>query len=454
MKIALVYPRYRYPSGDPPLGLAALAGVLRNAGIEAELLDPTFEKNPRSWLLDRLAEGSWDMVGFSAMVTQIKDALEAAQLTKLFHPFTKIIIGGPQATVMPEEVLKHPAVDAVCVGEGEAAILEMARRGGFEELPGVWHKKNGEIVRSPSCEPLDLDALPAPDFSGLPIEKYLSHWFQLDSVSIDLRGLPVIASRGCPYHCSYCQPTLERLFGRGLRKRSPDGIVEELKGHVSRYGINAFNFLDDTFPADKKWAIDVCKALESANLGLKWGANIRADLADRELLVAMKRAGLAKIFVGIESSSERVLKDIYRKGISISQAHDTITLAKELDIKIQGYFMMGAPTETPEEILETIRLARRLPLNEAVFNITTPLPGTELFDRFRDQIAMPVEDMDYYSVYPWKGGAGVSAGRLARWRMWAYLSFYLHPKRIGILAGQLGSGRGLKRTLLKLRRLV
>ncbi len=295
MKVALVYPRYRYPSGDPPLGLAALAGVLRDEGVEPDLLDPTFEKNPRSWLLDRLAEKSYDLVGISAMITQIKDALEVARVVRFFHPFTKIIIGGPQATVMPEEVLKHPAVDAICIGEGEAAIREIARLGGqFDGVPGIWHKKDGEIVRKDACDPLDLNDIPMPDFNGLPMEKYLAHWFQLDSVSSELRGIPIIASRGCPYHCSYCQPTLEKLFGKGLRKRSPESIVEELKKRVAEYGINAFIFVDDTFPADKKWALEVCRALEEANLGLRWGANVRADLASEELLTAMKRAGLAK----------------------------------------------------------------------------------------------------------------------------------------------------------------
>ncbi len=109
--------------------------------------------------------------------------------------------------------------------------------------------------------------------------------------------------------------------------------------------------------------------------------------------------------------------------------------------------------QTPEEIAETIRLARSLPIDEAVFNITTPLPGTELFERFRDQINSPVEEMDYYRVYPWRAGEGLSPGRIRRLRMWAYLSFYLHPGRIGTLASQLSNAGGIKRTLLKLRRL-
>lgn len=455
MKIALVYPRYRYPSGDPPLSLAYLSAVFKKNGIEPDIYDSTFEKNPRSWLLDRLAEINYDIVGISAMITQIKDALEVAQTVKFFHPKSTVIIGGAQATVMPERVIEHPAVDAVCIGEGEAVAEGLAQaKGRLEDVDGIWYKKDGEVIKNNPAQRLNFDDIPLPDFAGLKMDRYLENWFQMDSVSPDLHGVPIMASRGCPYHCAYCQPTLDKLFGKKLRKRSPLSIIEELQKRIKDFGINAFIFVDDTFPADRKWATEVCEALESAGLKLKWGANVRADLVDKELLTVMKRAGLAKIFIGVESASDRILKEIYRKGITIEQVSRAVECAKELGIKVQGYFMLGAPTETKEEVERTIKYAVSSPIDEAVFNLTTPLPGVELYERFSHLIKMSVEEMDYYRVSPWKGKEVLDASFLRRMQLKAYFSFYTKPARFKSFASQIFSPRFARKNFLKLKRIL
>lgn len=454
MRIALVYPRYRYPSGDPPLSLAYLSAVFKKNGVEPDIYDTTFEKNPRSWLLDRLAEKCYEFVGISAMITQIRDALEVARTVKFFHPKTKVIIGGPQATVMPERVIEHPAVDAVCIGEGESVAEELSKSADLGEIGGVWYKKNGEVIKNASSPLVDLNDIPLPDFDGLRMDRYLENWFQMDSVSPDLRGMPLMASRGCPYHCAYCQPTLDKLFGKKLRKRSPDSIVKELRKRVQDFGINAFIFVDDTFPADRKWAIEVCRTLESAGLGLKWGANVRADLVDEELLSAMKRAGLAKIFIGVESASDRILREIYRKGTTINQVSRAVECAKKLGIKVQGYFMLGAPTETKEEVAGTIKYAVSSLIDEAVFNLTTPLPGVELYERFSHLIKSSVEEMDYYRIVPWEGEDVLEASFLRRMQLKAYFSFYTKPARLKNFAAQLLSPKFAGKNLLKLKRLL
>lgn len=437
------------------MSIAYLSAVFKKNGVMPDVYDTTFEKNPRSWLLDRLAEKSYEIVGISAMITQIRDALEVAQTVKFFHPRTTVIIGGPQATVMPERVIEHPAVDAVCIGEGEQVAERLVQaKGNLCEVNGVWFKRNGEVIKTAPLPRVNFDDIPLPVFDGLRMDRYLENWFQMDSVSPDLRGMPVMASRGCPYHCTYCQPTLDKIFGKKLRKRSPESIVEELKKRIRDFGINAFIFVDDTFPADRKWTFDVCQALESAELGLKWGANVRADLVDEDLLIAMKNAGLAKIFIGVESASNRILKEIYRKGITIEQVSMAIESAKKLGIKMQGYFMFGAPTETEEELKKTIEYAVSSPIDEAVFNLTTPLPGVELYEKFPHLIKMCVEDMDYYRVSAWKGKDVLNASFLRRAQLKAYFSFYAKPTRLKKIAGQVVSPRFTRKNFMKLKRIL
>ena len=189
-----------------------------------------------------------------------------------------------------------------------------------------------------------------------------------------LRGTSVLATRGCPFQCTYCQPTLERLFGRGLRQRSPAGVVNELQELQERYGLSAFLFADDTFIADRGWVQSFCRELQARKLNLIWGCNVRADLARKELLAEMRDAGLAQVRVGIEAYSDRVRNEVFRKKVSREQVEEVTRAARSLKLASQGYFMLGAPGETREEVRATVRWARRLPIDDANFNLTTPLP--------------------------------------------------------------------------------
>ena len=456
MKVALIFPRRRYPSGDPPLGLLYLAARLRErTGLVPKILDVTFARDAFAWLEAQLRAENYDLVGISVMVTMARDALLTAELCKRIRPESKVILGGPHPTMMAERMLGNPAVDAVCLGEGEETLVEVVERGGFVGVPGVWYKEGAEVRRNPARPLLkELDQLPFPAFDLLDLEPYLHGWFQLDTVRPGLRGTSVLATRGCPFQCTYCQPTLERLFGRGLRQRSPARVVDELQELQGRYRLNAFLFADDTFIADRTWVKAFCRELGSRGLGLIWGCNVRADLAQAELLAEMRDAGLRKIYVGIETYSDRIRHEVFRKQISREQVEETTAAARALKLSIQGYFMLGAPGETRAEVEETVRWARRLAIDDATFNLTTPLPGSYLFERFQEQVVAAPEDMDYYRRYAFAEGSGLSQGWLTREKLWAYLTFYFRPGRLWHLF-KLGFGSGgWSRFWMKLRRVL
>jgi len=431
VRVALCFPRFRYPCGDPPLGVAYLAAVLREEGVEVDILDSTFWSSPLDKYGRLFGSRRYDIVGISCMTSMVRDALEVAKAAKGANPRCLVVVGGPHPTVMPEHVLSSPFVDAVAIGEGERTIIELVRAGGdFTKVPGMAYKEGREVKFTPPRKPLDnLDEVPFPAWDLLPMSLYLKHWYQLDAVSFGLKGTNILGSRGCPFDCTYCQPTLRALFGHRLRKRSPESIVAELEELRRRYGIQGFMWLDDTFTIDRGWVRRVCNALIDADLGLVWGCNVRADFYDPDLLALMKRAGLRVVHIGIETASQRILDGVYRKGVTVEGAERLVRLAKRMGLKVRGYFMLGAPTETLREALSTVWLAVRLPLDDATFSITTPLPGTHLYRMTRHLIARPVEEFDYYREPVYHSSEVLHPLLLDLVKKWAYLQFYaLSPR--------------------------
>jgi radical SAM superfamily enzyme YgiQ (UPF0313 family) len=312
LRTLLVFPRFKYPSGDPPLGIAYLAAVLRERGLDVDIFDATFVKNPLQALRGQVQRTHYDLVGVSTLTSMIADAVAVARVVREESPETMIFAGGPHPTVAPEHTLEQGVFDALMLGEGEEtlpALIESGLR--LEDQPGVCYLHDGEIVRNEPAEVVaDLDALPFPAWEMLDMDQYLALWYQLDAVRYGVRGTSIMASRGCPYRCSYCQPTLGTIFGRAVRRRSPGSLVAEAAELRDRYAIEGLMWLDDTFLLDRGWMRQLCEEFVDADLGLIWGCNIRADVCDRESLELMQQAGLRMVHVGIESASQRILDEV------------------------------------------------------------------------------------------------------------------------------------------------
>ena len=457
MNIALIFPRTKYPSGDIPLGVAYLASYLRNnINCNIQIIDTTFHSDYSSYLKKNISNGKFDVVGISAMTTMIDAAYLAANIAKDYNPKTKVLLGGPHATMMLEDSLKNKHIDAVVIGEGEKTFLEFVLNiHNLDNVSGIWYKENGSIKKNAQREMVkNLDDLPYPAWDLLEIEKYIHSWFQLDSISPDIRGVSVIASRGCPYKCSFCQPTLNEIFGKKIRKRSAINIVGELKALKYGYGIEGFLFVDDTLAIDKDWVLSICNEIKKENLKIKWICNFRANLTNEDLLREMKSAGLTKVNIGIESGSQRILDEIYRKGINLEDIQRSVKIAKDLGLKVQGYFMIGAPSETEEEIKKTIELACELPLSDATFSITTPLPGTFLYHEKMNIIDPKVfSNLDYYKVSVFDESSVISKKKIALLKKIAFLRFYLGRGRLISTLKLLLNFKNIRKTILKLKRL-
>lgn len=455
MRIALVFPRFKYPSGDIPLGIAYLTAFLqKKINCTIEVVDPTFERFPLKFVEQHFSQNSYDIVGISTSTPQIEEVFEVAKIAKKYNPQTTVVLGGPHPTVLPDHTLSCDSVDIACIGEGEETFFELVRDiSDLKNIRGIAYRSGGEVVRNVGRDPIsNLDDLPMPVYDVFDMKKYLSAFSQIDVVSPYYRGVNIMASRGCPFQCSYCQPTLRKIFGNKMRVHSPAYVIEMLKGLKDRYAIDSFFFADDTLNINKKWVADLCQGLNKDNMNLIWGCNVRADLVDYEMLNQMKNAGLRKVNIGIEAGSQRILDEIYQKKITLEQVTSSVEILNSLKLKIHGYFMLGAPSETVDEIKSTIALARKIDIDDAMFSITTPLPKTYLYDRSKESISDDFGKFDYYKHSVYKSSDVVDQRTLNRLRKKAVLGFYLRPKSLLRLLKQALRRGGIKKILLKLKR--
>lgn len=451
-RILFIFPETRYPSGQPPLGLGMLTAVSRGLGREVKVFDMSFRKHPFRELRETLNFYRPDTVGISIMTPQLADACRAAGIVRKTLPDTLLVTGGPHSTVLPVDTLKRTGAHLVYSGESEMAWSRLLRGEDASVIPGFTLMNDGEVQTVPGLLLTeDLDSLPIPDRSVFEMEKYFASWYSMDRVDPSLRGTSIMATRGCPFKCTFCQPTLSEIFGRKTRKRSPSSILGELESLVSDYGIDAFMFEDSTFVVDAPWVHRICDEILASRLDLKWCCNVRADLLKEDLLDHMKEAGLSKINIGVESASQRVLDDIYEKGITVEGVRRAVRMARERGIAVQGYFMLGAPGETREEMKQTVRFAAREPFDDALFDITTPFPHTELWNRTKGLIRRDYQDFDCFhtSVYELEGFDPREIERIKKRAFWR---FYLHPRRILKTIRTVLGPRRLKRTLIKARR--
>ncbi len=456
INICLLFPRLKYISGDPPLGIGYIASYLKKTlrNVNVSIIDATFMRSLKA-VLKTIKESSPDILGIYADAVMMKDTLTIAEWARNNKLYT--VVGGPQATVLSEAFAGH--ADVIVRGEGEFIFAEIVRSYGMKDLshiPDIWWRKDGEIRKNPPRDHfLPWDEIPFPERGLFPMEKYLDYWNYLDAINPRLCGTTMITSRGCPFSCSYCQPTIRTMFGKTIRSRSPANVVEEIRTLKERYHIDGVFFHDDTFTAHASWIKEFCRELEHDTLPILWGCNSRIDTVNDDMLKMMHRAGLRKIHFGIESGSQRILDTVYHKDLNIEKIREVVSSTRKAGIHTMGFFMLGAPSETEQDIRKTISFAKNLPLEEASFFLTTPLAGTYLHDMIlNDQtyrIPLPYEDFDYYTHYCIQGGIGRT--RIKFLQIKAFLFFYLHPSRIRYIIKYVFSVRGIKKLFNKIVRI-
>lgn len=300
-------------------------------------------------------------------------SLEIVNFVKKNHHNVRVIFGGPHPTILPEETVKSVGVDFVVRGEGEETIKELVEaiekgRKSFDDIKGVSFMKGGKVKHNKDRPGIaNLDDLPFPDWDLL---------YEHEKLHRSYFGT-IIGSRGCPYQCIFCAS--KRIWGLNVRYRSPENIIQEIKDRTEKYGVNLFNFNDDSFTIRKDYVMRFCDMLIKEGIKIEWKCDTRVNLIDYELLKKMKEAGCIKISLGIECGNDKMLKYV-KKGITTGQVEKAFNIARKLGIETMAYFMMGFPDETRKDIKDSIELMKKINPSHSCWSIATPYPGTELYE--------------------------------------------------------------------------
>ncbi|MBW1699115.1 MAG: radical SAM protein [Deltaproteobacteria bacterium] len=355
---------------DLPLNVAYVAAYLEANGLSVTVCDLQLPGVDINCLLEQKDIHRFSFIGISANLSSYRQAYQTALFLRNRHYAGFIFIFGPLGLYLQEMIFDEcPGIDFVIYGEEEPTILDLIRNYAAPQgVKGICYLKDDQIKKSPSRRYLsDLDTLPFPARGKFNINRY----FPSPGKYYVLPQITMLSSRGCNYHCLFC----EKTGGSELRFRRAENIFLEIEEVVSRYGAREICFVDEIFGSNKEETLKLCELLIKKNFGIYLRISTRVDFIDREILTALKRAGLYSVGVGIESGSDQILK-YNNKQITTSQVRQTIKLIKSLDLETRGYFMINMPGETKESIKQTKDFIDELKLDLVNVQIAYPYPNT------------------------------------------------------------------------------
>jgi anaerobic magnesium-protoporphyrin IX monomethyl ester cyclase len=395
MKIALVYPRLRDEVHGmwPPLGIITLGTILRDKGHHVQCLDTSFDKN-----FDRvkheLETFQPDLVGVSTLTNFFENSRKIIEAARSLGART--VMGGPHPSIAPKETLEMiPELDFAVQGEGERTLPELVSalegEGDLSEIPGLAYRKDGEVqLNEQELGVLDLDKIPVPDRDLLDV----NHLY------LTSRAVNMHVSRGCPFRCSFCQPTLHRMFGRKMRYRSPELVVDEMVQMNQKYKVSDFFFNDDIFTTNRRWLRELAGIIQERSLHKKFRSvvNSRVDIFNESVAQTLKNMGCYYILFGIESGSQEILDSI-QKGITVEQTKKAFELCRKYRFRTHAYVLLASPEETLETLRLTEDLVDEIKPDTVHISICTPLLGTYLMEDCQKKGLVNVtdfRDLDYY----------------------------------------------------------
>jgi len=386
----------------PPLELMYLGSIIKEwKKGDAVLIDAIAERINLNNIIKRIKEYQPNLLVFMAGLESFYEDIRIITTIKSYFASLKTACIGYLPSIFPRETLENnPAIDYVIMNEPEISFSEIydeIKNGNLSEAPikGVAKRYNGKIILGEERPRIkDLDILPFPDRSL--IRQRLYNEFLLKKPFTVIQ-----ASRGCPFECTYCI----RTYGREVAFRSVSNILSEIEEAILKYKIEVIRFTDDTFTLDRARVVELCDSILKRGFKFQWSALSRIDKIDRETLSLMKKAGCKRLYLGIESGSQRIL-DFYKKGYKADVTRDKLKMIKENNIEAVGFFMVGG-IQTEAEFRQDISLAKKLRLDYVIVEKVTPYPGTPLFSYTKD--------------------TGLQE-RTSKWEKVFYREFYLRPK--------------------------
>ncbi len=403
MKVQLFVPpggylaeRWSKGTSMPPLGILYIAAFLEREGIEVEIIPADILNLSWRQIARKIEADRADIIGVTSTTENRFQSFKLLQIARQTNPQAVTVLGGPHASMAPEDALIHfPEIDVVVRGEGELTMVELCRalEGGkrnfdrLKKIEGISYRHNGQIIANPPRALIaDLDSLPYPAFHLIPFEKYN---FKIPVLGKGLLpAINMMTSRGCPFNCNFCATPVN--WGRHVRAMSPLRVIEEIEFLIERYGAKVIYFYDDTFNLSSHRVEEITGLMIERRLPINWCCEVRIDLMSKELLTRMKEAGLFQISFGLEAGSERIRNEIINKKIKIEDFHNLVSWCRELEIIPSAFFIFSHPTETWEEAQETIKIIEEYQGKiEATVAILHIYPGTPLEKEAKQRGLLP-----------------------------------------------------------------
>ena len=442
---------------QPPLGIAYLAAYAKQLGHDVHVVDAVGEavKSIRPWphwkkrliqglsfeeVIARIPRDS-DVIGVSCMFTHAWPMVrELMLLMKREFPQAKLIAGGEHVTAMYDTVLRQVPVDLCVMGEGEVTlgdVLDAFQKGDadYAKINGVsFIDTQGQIVKTPRRQRvMDPDVLPWPAWELLDPMAYVDNEVYMGPVPVAGRSMPMLASRGCPFECTFCSSP--NMWTPVWKARHPAKVVDEMEFYVNRYQANDFQFQDLTAIVRKDWIIAFCKELIARRLNVTWQLPVgtRTEAIDAEVTEYLVQSGCHHITYAPESGSDRIRKAVKKK-VRLDRLETSVQASLKSGMRVCLFNIIGLPQEEPEDIKKTFRWLRRMArigVHEITVSTFVPLPGTELFDE-ASKIKPIVADDEYchwmtgstslLAVRSWN--PRFSDRRLRFLKLWLFLQFY------------------------------
>ena len=410
-KVVFFFPAFSSTEATAPLGILAVATPLLRAGYQVCLIDSTITPNFRKRVIEELADALCLAV---SLVTgpMIKELVEIARETKRLYPEMPVVIGGWHPSLLPDQTLAAPYVDAVVIGQGEDAFLEIVQRfeagETLEGIDGVGYKVDGRLMFNPRRAMKPLTEMPPKAYHLADFDAYAK--------LCGRRWANYTSSLACPYNCSYC--TNAGVYGRKWNALSAEQASAEMYDLATRYGLSLVWVVDDNFMVDTGRALAICEGLIRREAKFEWCVQASTNLVSRlsvDELKTMRRGGLRQMQMGADSGSPRVMhlmnKD-FQKLENIYTAAEKLTAA---GIRPSFNMIFGYPGETEADLRQSVALVmdicRKYPGAEIWTNIFTPYPGAPIMERaFELGIDVPkslegwTEFFPRYTVLPWLKG--------------------------------------------------
>lgn len=448
MEILLATPINKTHYCVPPLGLAYLASALRRENFRSlSILDSVKESLDYDKFSLFLERNKPAILGIQCYSLDVPSVNRMLAIAKRIDPHIVTVVGGPHPTAVPEAVFSEfDNLDFAIRGEAERSMISfvravLARKKSFSDIPGVVFRNDGKVVTNSPEFINDLDSLGMPAWDLIDPRDYPDEvqgaFYNRFPVA------PLITSRGCPHECTFCANNI--MLGRVVRFRDIGKVVDEMEYLTLNYNVKEFHILDDNFTINRKRVLDFCRLVRERKMktSIAFPNGVRLDTLDEKVLSALKEAGAYSITVGIESGSQRILNHM-KKRLTLNLIRERIGLIKKIGFSINAFFIIGYPEETKEDIMDTIRFAKELPIDVAHFSSFLPLPGTAITEELLHSGRLKEINYEelFYSKTPFSP-EGITKKELKTLQKKAFLSFYLRPSIIIRLVLRLKSLRHL-----------